>query len=363
MEILYFKSAIHRRRNFQIKTKIVVDGGIKKVIKESIYPEGDRHIYLTFKNTEYAKKIYGDKYTSAEYNNGMLITPYYEGVSLGNKIRKCMEKEDYENELRNLLQIWRKLIIGNSDNLCEFQETESFVKIFGSSKELEGMKATNISNLDCSGENILFTNEGIKIFDYEWIFVFPVPVELIFYRMLKLFFEYNSGLISLAYLCDLAGINKEYMKVYDRLLLKFNEYISFDQESNIHYDTVGKVFIIPRIISNNGQKAIAYEFPHHLIPKNSNIVIYGAGNVGSDYYNQAVKNEQYKLVAWVDKRAALYRKQGLNIITPIELKTLEYDYLVISILNENIAEEIKKELLELGVDEDKIRWSLPKTRM
>ena len=65
MEILYFKSAIHRRRNFQIKTKIVVDGGIKKVIKESIYPEGDRHIYLTFKNTEYAKKIYGDKYTSA----------------------------------------------------------------------------------------------------------------------------------------------------------------------------------------------------------------------------------------------------------------------------------------------------------
>lgn len=90
------------------------------------------------------------------------------------------------------------------------------------------------------------------------------------------------------------------------------------------------------------------------------VVLYGAGNVGKDYYYQIVRSGMCELVAWVDKE-----KYGVtNLITvekPDKIKGLVYDVIVIAVINERVAINMKEDLIKLGIDgiETKIIWKEP----
>lgn len=108
------------------------------------------------------------------------------------------------------------------------------------------------------------------------------------------------------------------------------------------------------------QKAEAI-FPFTSIGKDSRVVIYGAGNVGQAYMKQ---NNQYhfcEVVLWVDKNYCKYDK-SLKIVSPKNIANAEYDYVVIAVQIAAMAEEIKKELLDQGVLEEKIVWKATKTQ-
>lgn len=360
MNILYFRSSVQRQRKFQIKTKIVEINGEKKVIKEPIYPEGEQHLYTTYKNIELAKELYGEQATPGEYIDGMLITPYYSGKSMGSEIRRCIQDNEKGKEINNLLALWKQLIIGTDNNCCQFEMSRKFMEIFGDANELIGDDATVISNLDCSSENILFLEDGtIKIFDYECFFSFPIPIDFLFYRMLWLYKENNQNLIDWNMLLTMSGISTSKVKIYDRLLNNFNDYIGIDKERNIYYGALGKQFLSPKINSNSLKYVSSYKFSTAAIPERSKLLIYGAGKVGVDYYNFINKSCLYEVVAWADKKAALFCKQGMNIIKCEDIEKFEYDYILIAVLRENVAEEIKSELLELGINEKKIIWLQP----
>lgn len=56
---------------------------------------------------------------------------------------------------------------------------------------------------------------------------------------------------------------------------------------------------------------IKYLFPFdRLLSKGNRIVIYGAGDVGKNFYSQVYGNENCKLTAWVDKNAKELKKAG-----------------------------------------------------
>ena len=90
------------------------------------------------------------------------------------------------------------------------------------------------------------------------------------------------------------------------------------------------------------------------------IILYGAGKVGRNYYYQLSSMKNISVVAWVDKRYKNMRKEGLNVSGVESVKNGDYDYILIACYKEQIAGEIRDELVNIyGVDKGSIRWDRP----
>lgn len=92
--------------------------------------------------------------------------------------------------------------------------------------------------------------------------------------------------------------------------------------------------------------------------KGKNVILYGAGGSSRVLYNHLIEDCECLVVAWVDKypdgkdMLCLHKIESRNII-----KDLEYDYIVISVISEELYISIKKELKELyDIDDKKIMW-------
>ncbi len=83
--------------------------------------------------------------------------------------------------------------------------------------------------------------------------------------------------------------------------------------------------------------------------------IYGAGRYGRILYQLLAK--EYKVTLWVDKGfLRIPRMYAMTISAPRLLKTTEFDDVIVAVDMDNIAEEIRKELLDIGIDASRIIW-------
>ena len=88
------------------------------------------------------------------------------------------------------------------------------------------------------------------------------------------------------------------------------------------------------------------------------VALYGAGVVGKNYYLQMKKSKGGAPFVWVDRNYELYNNDFP--VHPVEeLKTADSDYIIIAIDNKNTAEAIRKNLIEMGIDDNKILWEEP----
>jgi len=93
-------------------------------------------------------------------------------------------------------------------------------------------------------------------------------------------------------------------------------------------------------------------FPFDKVPKNSRIILYGAGNVGKQFYNQVTETNFCEIVLWLDKNA-----DGILVKQPATFTNLNienYDFVVIAIENKTIANDVKIFFTNYKVPESKI---------
>ncbi|HHU75069.1 MAG TPA: glycosyltransferase [Clostridiales bacterium] len=101
-----------------------------------------------------------------------------------------------------------------------------------------------------------------------------------------------------------------------------------------------------------------YLFPFKKIKKDSKIILYGAGNVGRKFNLQIKKSNYCTVNEWVDKNVERVNEVLIN--TPENVDFNNCDYIVIAIESLEIANKIKKWLLEdQMVDPNKIIWENP----
>jgi len=97
---------------------------------------------------------------------------------------------------------------------------------------------------------------------------------------------------------------------------------------------------------------MSYFFPFDAVPKNSRIVLYGAGTVGRQFYSQVTETTLCKIVLWLDKKA-----DGILVKLPetiADFNASDYDAVIIAIESKTIAFEVKNLLMNYGVSENKI---------
>lgn len=87
---------------------------------------------------------------------------------------------------------------------------------------------------------------------------------------------------------------------------------------------------------------------------NKKIIIYGAGDIGVDIYNYIVKYKMIKIVAWVDKSFEKISLDYYKIQNPNEIKTIDFDIILIAVRSKDVSEEIYRELKKMKISEEKI---------
>lgn len=96
----------------------------------------------------------------------------------------------------------------------------------------------------------------------------------------------------------------------------------------------------------------AVYYPCELLEKN--LVVYGAGRFGQKLYRRLRDMGIYNIVKWVDKK--LSGEYPAEVDTVESIATAAYDQVVIAVMNQDMAEEIAKELIDRGVPKDKLFW-------
>lgn len=99
---------------------------------------------------------------------------------------------------------------------------------------------------------------------------------------------------------------------------------------------------------------VDYLFPYSRVKKGSKIVVYGAGKVGRHIIRALNKRKDYEIVLWVDQNENRQPVLDYKISSIQDILYLEYDFIVVATVYEDMSLEIKKVLLSMGVDDKKI---------
>lgn len=92
----------------------------------------------------------------------------------------------------------------------------------------------------------------------------------------------------------------------------------------------------------------------------TNIILYGTGKVGKSLFKYIKKTKLANIVAWTD--SSIIKNDG-TFSTVDKVLEMKYDQIIIAVLNKDVANDIKWELLKKGCDETKIYWENYKTVM
>lgn len=96
------------------------------------------------------------------------------------------------------------------------------------------------------------------------------------------------------------------------------------------------------------------------LPDNSKVVIYAAGNVGQYYYERLQREKDPQVVLWVDRNWEAAGRKGLEVCDPAEIKEHDFDFILIALLEETNANEVRADLMKMGIPIVKICWIPPR---
>ena len=89
------------------------------------------------------------------------------------------------------------------------------------------------------------------------------------------------------------------------------------------------------------------------------IFLYGGGSVGEAYFKQCSVLGTIDVVGWVDSNISKSVITKNILISPKEISAYKYDYIVIAVADENISNDIRRELISIGITDEKIIWNRP----
>jgi len=95
-------------------------------------------------------------------------------------------------------------------------------------------------------------------------------------------------------------------------------------------------------------------YPFDNINNKSNLVIYGGGTFGQHLYKKITTHSSHNIVAWVDEKYKHYSKLNLPVTGFESIQNLEYDAVLIALIDEDNSNQALLKLISYGVNNKKI---------
>lgn len=143
-----------------------------------------------------------------------------------------------------------------------------------------------------------------------------------------------------------SSTNENSNLVSEYLLNEFNK-VKIDN-INLQYQFVKKYFLLLRKIESVVYLENEMLIPFGKMPYGSKVIIYGAGRFGVELKKIVEKVGKWKIVAWTDQNA----REG--VVSSNNIVTMNYDYILIAVLINEVIEKIEKDLEKKGISKDKI---------
>lgn len=109
----------------------------------------------------------------------------------------------------------------------------------------------------------------------------------------------------------------------------------------------------------NGKRWV---FPDNFLPKESRVILYGFGDVGSDWYEDMRRADDVDLVMVVDRNYKNMKESTVRVYPVEAVKSAEYDYILIAVNDREAADAARDSLVGMGVLPDRILWFDPAER-
>ncbi len=226
-QVLYAKLTKERRRQFQIRTRIVEEDGVRYAEKMALYNEGKNHV---LRMTDYVSRYQLENIqpVNCKIENDSIVFPFVEGKTMSSVLCETIQGGDRIAALQILFQ-YRDLIYKLGEGCTEFEISDGFIEIFGDYGDQITGKAGRYINIDNILENIIETKDDYKIIDYEWFFDFLIPYDFVIWRAcLDLFINYAdimNRMFCYEELLHELDIEPHQCKIYEQMNVKFNEYV------------------------------------------------------------------------------------------------------------------------------------------
>lgn len=176
----------------------------------------------------------------------------------------------------------------------------------------------------------------------------------------QVFYHYRKNMDSCTQTCPIERVI-EVKSFQDEITHLFRQ-MGLEEEMKLQVECYVRSFVSMMINSWYGieRSSIMYSFPFQKILQGERIIIYGAGEVGKSFVNELIISDYAQIVGWVDR---CYKSKkaynGYPISAPGELLKKSFDKICIAINSEEVAMQIKAELLDMGIQSEKIVWEQP----
>ena len=104
----------------------------------------------------------------------------------------------------------------------------------------------------------------------------------------------------------------------------------------------------------NAKAISCYEIADIQRIRNKKIILYGAGIVGQDYYKQICLYRDCIIVCWVDRDYTKYNFDFCEVKSIFDIQKYEYDVVLLALSCRKMAENVREDLVNIGVEYDKI---------
>lgn len=180
------------------------------------------------------------------------------------------------------------------------------------------------------------------------------------YILKKSFYHYNIRRTSMCRSVDERLITNTYylFKGLEKAFISKNEYKYVLLKQLKKYIWGVELNTLDKLYNISAFSLGTYRYSYEDL-KNKKIIIYGAGNSSESLYNYLIKECNCDIVGWVDKYPEGKDMKVLHEILSVNsIININYDYIVLAVLNKELADSIRKELIELyGIASKKIVWN------
>ena len=230
--IIFVKVSNERSRELAVTTKIYEEeNGERFAVKYATYAEGKAHISHIYEAYHDLKERFVNtdiEVLPCEKWNGGLRFPYISGETAEDRVNGMIERGAFE-EARTLIQHYLELIRSVYQEKS-FEQTPEFQRLFGD-VDLPGQYQCGVmNNIDMVLDNFVLEENKTYLFDYEWTFSCPVPLEYMLYRILHYFVYRNKRcdeLIAHGFM-SLVEISEAEKRVFDTMEHNFQKYVTGD---------------------------------------------------------------------------------------------------------------------------------------
>lgn len=149
---------------------------------------------------------------------------------------------------------------------------------------------------------------------------------------------------------------EELLNMHLKLLYKNVDYTGVYKESILSQINYFKMYFCIMLNIKMFDKNDRLLIPFGGVDKNEKIILYGAGVVGINIYRYISKTNPNMVVNWVDKSWENFKGCEYKVKNPLTIKKNSQEKIIIAVLRAKDVKEIKKDLIDNGINHERILW-------